>query len=268
MISPAVLARSVAINRGVSSSARTDRGHAATPRGAVGFVQTLISTAIAKFDAIVNGTPLVLDVKDTRSNMNRTISIIATLALTLGVAACKKKEGDGSASGSKTAEAKGPTMALNEADWVAKDLNTVAPLIHVTMKVPKDAKLEKNGNGGVDVHVSDFYMLTVSAIAASNVKETMESDKSLTIKNTSYINGKVISEEPNGFVYSMQMKDEANGTKYQPEAHFAVYLEKDGAIYSILDQKPMDAFSTPGSAYSEDIAKKVYAIVKGSAKIN
>jgi hypothetical protein len=198
--------------------------------------------------------------------MNRTITIFATLALTLGIASCKKKEGDSGSASSETAKA--PTMAINEADWVAKDLNTVAPLIHVTMKVPKDAKLEKNGNGGVDVHVSDFYMLTVSAIAASSVKETMESDKSLTIKNTSYINGKVISEEPSGFVYSMQMKDEANGTKYQPEAHFAVYLEKDGAIYSVLDQKPMEAFSTPGSAYTEDIAKKVYAIVKGSAKIN
>lgn len=162
-----------------------------------------------------------------------------------------------------------PTLAVNEAEWVEQNLSTISSFINISVKLPKDAKLEKNGNGGVDVRINDFYMLTVSAIAVSNIKEGIESDKSLTVNNvSSYINGKVLVEEPNGFAYSMQMKDEENGIKYEPEAHFAYYIEKDGAVYSILDQRPLDNFSVSGAAYSEDIANKVYAIIKASAKAN
>ena len=210
--------------------------------------------------------------------MNRVMTIVSVLVLVTSLAACKKKDGDagGSAGSGGTAsapvaeaKAKAPSMTINDADWVAKDLHAVAPLINVTMRVPKDAKLEKNGNGGVDVHVNDVYMLTVSALAVSNIAEGIKGDKSLTVeRKDQYINTKVLSEDPNGFVYTMQMKDEENGTKYEPEAHFAFYVEKDGAIYSILDQRPMEAFSAPGSTYSQDTATKVYAIVKGSAKVN
>ena len=208
--------------------------------------------------------------------MNRVTTIVSVLVLVTSLAACKKKDGDaGSSAGSgetapaAEAKAKAPSMTINDADWVAKDLHAVAPLINVTMRVPKDAKLEKNGNGGVDVHVNDVYMLTVSALAVSNIAEGIKGDKSLTVeRKDQYINTKVLSEDPNGFVYTMQMKDEENGTKYEPEAHFAFYVEKDGAIYSILDQRPMEAFSAPGSTYSQDTATKVYAIVKGSAKVN
>ena len=52
------------------------------------------------------------------------------------------------------------------------------------------------------------------------------------------------------------------------ESHFAHYIDKDGAIYSILDDKPLDAYSTPGSTYTPEIANKVYGIVKASAKAN
>ena len=97
----------------------------------------------------------------------------------------------------------------------------------------------------------------------------MKGDKSLGVDaKDKYINTKIVSEEPNGFIYTVQMKDEANGTKYQPETHFAVYVEKDGAFYSITDQRPLDHFDAPGSTYSEALAKQVYAIVKGSAKAN
>ena len=209
--------------------------------------------------------------------MNR-IKLVCSLALasSLAVTGCKSKEGDAGKAGAAPSDetggdtaAKAPSMTINDADWVAKNLHDVAPLINITMRVPKAAKLEKNGNGGVDITVSPFYMLTVSAIAVSNVAEGIKSDKSMTVDaKDRYINIKVLADEPNGFVYTYQMKDEENGTKYQPEAHFAFYVEKDGAIYSILDQRPLDAFSTPGSAYSQDIATKVYAIVKGSAKVN
>jgi len=206
--------------------------------------------------------------------MQRIALLFTALAL-ITTAACGKK-GDGDKAGDKgadkTVEApaeKAPSIKINEADWAVKDLHEVAPMIHVSMKVPKDAKLEKNGNGGVDIKIADAYMLTVSAIAVSNIAEAIKSDKSLTTENaSSYINGKVLSEDPNGFVYTMQMKTEANGHTYQPEAHFAYYLDKEGAIYSILDQRPLEAFSAPGSTYSEALAKQVYGLVKGSAKAN
>lgn len=194
--------------------------------------------------------------------------------LALSLTACGKKGADGASdkaadNAAKPTEAAAPSIKINEADWVVKDLHEVAPLIHVSMKVPKDAKLEKNGNGGVDIKIAETYMLTVGAIAVSSIDEAKQSDKSLTVANaSSYINGKVLSEDPNGFIYTMQMKTEENGHTYQPEVHFAYYLNKDGAIYSILDQRPLEAFSAPGGTYSEALAKQVYALVKGSAKAN
>jgi len=202
------------------------------------------------------------------------LTIIAVFAL----ASCGGSSTKSDATSTDTTKAKGdqpanaqaaPTMTVNEADWELKDLSTVAPLIHISMKVPKGAKMEKNGNGGVDIRVSDFYLITVSALAISSVKEGMTDEKSLTINNTSYINGKTLSEEENGMVYTMQMKTEANGTTYEPEVHFAYFIGKpDGAFYSVSDARPMDNFSVRGSAYSADIANKIYAIVKGSAKEN
>ena len=211
--------------------------------------------------------------------MNRTCTLFVALALSLAVVGCKKKDEGGKAPAgeAKTTEAKtpakadvkAPAMVINEADWEMKDLHTVSNLINISMKVPKGAKLEKNGNGGVDIRISPTYMLTVSNMFVSNVKEGLDGTKSLTIGNaSSYINGKVISEEANGFVYSMQMKTEENGNTYQPEAHFAFYVEKDGAIFAVTDPRPLDAFEAPGSTWSEETAKKVYEIVKGSAKVN
>ena len=208
--------------------------------------------------------------------MNRVTVTALLFALSTTVVACKKgddKPASGGAAnvkpGEPAAAKPAKTITINEADWVEKNLKEVSPMINVKMKVPKDAKLEKNGNGGVDVGINDVYMLTVSQLAVSNIKEAMEGDKSLSIGHTSYINGKVLTEEPTGMVYTMQMKDEANGLKYQPEFHFAHYIDKEGAIYSIKDTKPLDApFDTPGSTYSEALAKQVYGIVKASAKAN
>jgi hypothetical protein len=208
-----------------------------------------------------------------------TLGTLATLltAFTLSTAGCGKKDGDKAAVADKTASAdKGdkatgelaPTIKLNEADWMVKNLHDTSPLINISMKVPKDAKLEKNGNGGVDVLVDDLYTITVSNLAVSNVAEAVKSDKSLSIGNSSYINAKALTDEPNGFVYTEQMKDEENGTKYQPEAHFAVYVEKDGAVYSVLDARGPKAVMTPGSTYSPALASQVYGIIKGSAKAN
>src|SRR6188508_1192793 len=67
-----------------------------------------------------------------------------------------------------------PTLKINEADWVEKNLKDVSPMINVTIKAPKDATFEKNGNGGVDIKLAPFYMLTVGNLAVSNMKEALE----------------------------------------------------------------------------------------------
>ncbi len=161
-----------------------------------------------------------------------------------------------------------PTMTINEADWVAKNLKDVSPMINVTVKAPKDATFEKNGNGGVDIKLAPFYMLTVGNLAVSSMKEAIEWGDSSSIKNSSFQNGKKLLEDPNGFVFTYQMKDEENGTKYAPESHFYYFLEKDGAVYSFNDTKPMDAFSTPPQAYTDALARQVFGLVKASATVN
>ncbi|MFI5149936.1 MAG: hypothetical protein ACHQRM_09405 [Bacteroidia bacterium] len=196
-----------------------------------------------------------------------------TLASALFLVSCggaskdaKKEEGSAEAGKVTEVAAPAPKTVINEADWSEVDLSTVSPMVHVSVKLPKGVKMEKNGNGGADIRINESHLFTVSTLAVSSLKEAMDSDKSLTINNKSYKNGKVISEDPNGFVYSIQMNDEANGKKYEPEAHFVYYVEKDGAFYSIQDMRPMDNYSLAGSAYPEDIAKQLYALIKGSAK--
>lgn len=161
-----------------------------------------------------------------------------------------------------------PKLTINEADWVEKNLKDVSPMINVTIKAPKDATFEKNGNGGVDIKLAGFYMLTVGNLAVSSLKEALEWGDSSSIGNSSFKDGKKLLEEPNGFVFTYQMKDEDNGTKYAPESHFYYFIEKDGAVYSVNDTKPMDAFSTPAAAYTEALARQVYGLVKASAKAN
>ncbi len=173
-----------------------------------------------------------------------------------------------SAGKSDAKAAPAPEVKIDVAGWVATDLSTASKMIPMMLNLPKDAKIEKNGNGGVDVLLNSAYTITISSQAVSNIKEAMKGDKDLTINNTtSYKNGKAIVDEPNGFVYSMQMKDEANGTKYEPEAHFFFYIEKDGAIYSVQDARPMSNGFLSGKTYTEDNAKKLYESVKASAKL-
>lgn len=159
-------------------------------------------------------------------------------------------------------------ITIDGTGWIATDLTSISDSsIRMIINLPKNAKMEKNGNGGVDIHLNEAYTINVSYLFGS-VKEAVESDKSLYINNKSYKNGKMIIDESNGNVYSKQMKDEANGIKYEPEAHFTYYLEsKDGGVYSIMDVRPMNNFFLPGSTYTEDNAKKLYAIIKASAKL-
>jgi hypothetical protein len=210
-------------------------------------------------------------IKKTMKKVSYLIAITSVAVLASCSSSQETKETKAVETAAVTTEAPAavPTLTINEADWVEKNLSSVSPQANISLKLPKDAKMEKNGNGGVDIRINDFYVITVGNIAVSKINEAKDGDKGLTVNNaSSYINGKVLVDEPSGFVYSMQMKDEENGTKYQPETHFAFYLDKEGAIYSIKDERPLDNFSVAGSAYNEDIAKKIYAIVKSSAKAN
>jgi len=211
-----------------------------------------------------------------------TISILTlTLASACGGAAAPAKGDKTAAKGDKAADAKDtadakdaapavevPKLTINEADWVEKNLKDVSPMINVTIKAPKDATFEKNGNGGVDIKLAGFYMLTVGNLAVGSLKDALEWGNASSIGDSSFKDGKKLLEEPNGFVFTYQMKDEENGTKYSPESHFYYFLEKDGAVYSVNDTKPMDAFSTPAAAYTEALARQVYGLVKASAKTN
>jgi hypothetical protein len=196
--------------------------------------------------------------------------VLSVLLISCGGGTKEAKTADATTEAGKTdapAAAAAPKTMITEADWSETDLSTVSPMVPVSMKTPKDAKMEKNGNGGTDIRINPVYLITVGPNAVSNAKEAIEDAKHLTINNKTYKNGKVISEEANGFVYSMQMNDEANGTKYEPEAHFFYVIEKGGAFYTIQDARPMDNFSLPGSAYSEEVATKLFNIVKSSAKV-
>jgi hypothetical protein len=206
--------------------------------------------------------------------------LVSVLGL-LAVGGCSKssdkaesgESGEASETAGKTTEAAKaasdvPTMTIDEAAWAVKDLSEVSPMIHVSMKVPADAKLEKNGNGGVDITIAPFYMITVGNLAVGSLAEAKGWGESSSTGDSSYKDGKKSTDEDNGFVFTYQMNDEANGTKYQAESHFYYFLEKDGAVYSINDTKPMDAFFTTGSAYTLDMANKVYGIVKSSATAN
>jgi len=159
-------------------------------------------------------------------------------------------------------------ITIETSTWAAVDLSTASTMIPVMLNLPNDAKIEKNGNGGVDVRLNEAYLITISnAGMASTVKEVLDDVKALTVSNTSsYKDGKIILEEPNGLIYSMQMNDEANGTKYQAEVHFAYCVEKEGAFYLIQDARPMDNGFLPGSTYTEQNAKTLYESVKATAK--
>jgi hypothetical protein len=215
--------------------------------------------------------------------MQRSIAVIV-MVLGLGATACKGKkasEGAGNAnvagsastaaSGSavaKPAEAAGPALVIDPSAWVEKDLATVVPTVRVTMRIPKNAELLANSDGGVEVRVTDFYHLTISPVAAKTVADAISGDKRFTVDRADYQSTKLLAEEPSGYVYWVHAKDDAMGRKFEPEVHFAHYVEKGGAVYSIIDLRPMDSYATPGSVYSEQVARQVYEIVKASAKVN
>lgn len=174
----------------------------------------------------------------------------------------------GTAENNNEAGAKFEAYKINEADWVEKNLGEISSLTPITVKVPKDAVLEKNGNGGVDIKMGSYYVVTVSQPAVSSMQEAIDNAKSLTVNNqTYYEDGKIIVEEPNGYVCSYKPKDEAS-FKYEPEAHFFYVIETEGGAHFTFGDNEAFGTSTPGSGYPVDNAKKVYEIIKSSARVN
>lgn len=206
--------------------------------------------------------------------MKTSIFTTSILALFL-LSACSNSSESTTVASTETAStapatASAPSMTINEADWTEQNLSSVQATLPLTVKLPKSAKMEANANGGVDIRINDFYLITINQPAYSSISEALESEKTSTVNHSLMKNGKMIVQDPNGYVYSAQMNDEPNGTKYQPESHFVYYLQKspDDALISIQDIRPLDNYTVAGSAYSEEVAKKVYEIIKSSAKVN
>jgi hypothetical protein len=63
--------------------------------------------------------------------------------------------------------------------------------------------MEKNGNGGVDILLNEAFTLTVSNLIVSNAVDAVKYFKDLSIHNSSYQNGTVVKDEPNGIVYTI-----------------------------------------------------------------
>lgn len=198
-------------------------------------------------------------------------TIIMALMLSMALYSCKDK--NATAEGTETATEKEATPAekepiytVNEADWVETDLSSTSSLTPIIVKLPKDAVLEKNGNGGVDVKIAEDYVISVYAQAVSSMEELIKANKDLTVGRTQqYVDIKTITDEPNGFVFTYTMKPEANGATYNPESHFFFALETEGkAFFSLSDASSM---TMSEKVYTEEAAKKVYEIIKSSAKV-
>ncbi len=193
------------------------------------------------------------------------------LMLSLTMYSCKDKDATATKDGAEkeaVAEkaATTPIYVVNEADWVETDLSGTSALTPIIVKLPKDAVLEKNGNGGVDVKIAEDYVISVYAQAVSSMEELIKGNKELTVGRTAqYVDIKMLKDEPTGFVFTYTMKPEANGATYNPESHFFYALKTDGgAFFSLSDSGSM---TMGDKVYTEEAAQKVYDIIKSSAKV-
>ena len=176
-------------------------------------------------------------------------------------------------SGDKTATAKTevPKLVINEAEWVDTDLSKVAPFAKVTMKLPKGVDIQLSGGGGLDINLSPWYQLHVSvnsmAIKAckEQMQEALKDENYKGLMNEEHKTLKYLVEEPNGAIY--QYTSDTSGPTtlmyyYVPQGEYAENLQFEV-------RKPMDkAHHVPGEAYTEELARKVYQIVKTTVKPN
>lgn len=157
-------------------------------------------------------------------------------------------------------------ITVNEAEWQLKDLKPVSSIIPISMKLPKSARLEKNGNAGVDATIGDSYTLVVYQTAISAIKEGIDGDKQMYVKNSDMQTTKIELDEPNGFIYTVTYKG-TDGKTFPGGTHFVYYYAAKSSggetFFSVHDEKAMSG-TAADDAFTVELAKQVYALVKGS----
>lgn len=158
---------------------------------------------------------------------------------------------------------------IDVSGWEPRDISTVSDQFPLIINLPKEAKVEKNLNGGIDIRLSKAYIITINKDENTLIPNVISGDKS---EISGYKDVKYVAEGPNGFICSYQKYDEDNGMKNELEYHFGFYIsytnkEDMNIVYSFRDIRGMDNSSIPGSAYSEVNAKKLFDIFKASVKV-
>lgn len=177
----------------------------------------------------------------------------------------------GSCSGGSTDTAaeekpKFDVYTFGNTEWVEKDLSTISPIIHATVKVPKDAVLTKNEFDGIDIKMGKYYVIKVGL----SVDESLEAAKRFytmgrTEDNDAAKDLKIVIDEPNGIVYTHTSILDGS----EPESHFYYVTQTSEADkYITFKDEPPFLEDIPGSAFPLENAKKAYEMIKSSLKVH
>jgi hypothetical protein len=173
----------------------------------------------------------------------------------------------------KLNSAKSLDFSFKEYDLKTVDLSTVSYYVHIIMKVPKNAKVIKNGNGMIDILLNKNYVVTVNQVSFYEnygVKESIKSQKEFFIdESTISYKGNIIKEDSNGFIYTSQLKTAENGHRYDIEHHFSYSFTNGQTMYEVYDSEPLEKMTTDGNGriYTKENANALYNWVKSSMKI-
>lgn len=197
--------------------------------------------------------------------MRKRIYTIGMAACLLFTVACSAKKEDGKQSESQSGDS---GISISEGEWVEKDLSTIDPELPVILKAPKNAKIEKiDLTGEIEITVNDQYALSVSKDPSFSAEECVKFTKDFLPalndleKDASKL---TVFENGEGIIYSEQRKD-WNAPRY----HFCHCLVKGEDVYRVESQVPLKAEFTvkDNSVYSKELARKMYDLVKSSAKV-
>jgi len=156
----------------------------------------------------------------------------------------------------------GEPKAKTPEGWQTTDLSLVNPDFPIVLDLPKDATIE-SAKYSIYVKLNDTVSFTINKMPEDNKAEAMKLDKDAFVVSTDNSTAKIITDEPCGFVYSLQYNDSFDGEISQPEGYFIYYLEKEGLVYAIQ----LDGIYTYENINTVDHAKFLYEIVKSSASI-
>ena len=191
------------------------------------------------------------------------------LLLTTGLTSC------GGSSDTATEETKKATPApeIDGKGWVPTDLSTTSPKMPVIVNLPPNTKVEKTSDdeyASLRFDIGEFNEFSVRHEGMS-VPESIANEKNYTaLYDTSlYLPGKILKEDAQGFVYMKQQKLVEGGPKYEPEAHFVLFVKgkTDEDVYSIRDSRPIMSLIDNSGTWPEANATKLYDLMKASAKV-